>query len=283
MNNSEWEQVAMFEHSFWLQILGDHARFIYSAFPAHERAYWQQSEMFIRDYDQLLQSVRRADGNASRLNEITQSAYQLTIQFREFKLLILSRQLVGTLKLGLTPTFLNHMVNELDEYLRILGYLVQQQVPPRVHPVHHHLIWLLDASGHSGIIESDLDAVETQLKQKSRRFTTTFQDFYLKAVEMAGYLRANVDRFPALKRFNRQVKLEMAIFQEFLNELEEMEMRHEDLSIFTPLMADHMYREECYYLIKLAEVTELSPPDCDPAKPRVEAAQMKKRSEAGSE
>ncbi|HET7629346.1 MAG TPA: DUF2935 domain-containing protein, partial [Bacillales bacterium] len=122
---------------------------------------------------------------------------------------------------------------------------------------------------HAGTIEKELEMTEYNLRSKSRQFTKDFEHFYLKAVEMAGFLRANLQRFPALSRFNREVKLEMAIFQEFLQEMEEMEMHKTVLSTFTPLMADHMYREECYYLTKLAEVTELNRPDCHPAKPRV--------------
>ncbi|HEU5138479.1 MAG TPA: DUF2935 domain-containing protein [Bacillales bacterium] len=276
MNSTEWEKTAVFEHSFWLQVLGDHARFLYYAFPANERAYWQQAQIFIQSFDQLLQDVRSSGSDASRLNQITQSAYQQARDLRQFKLTILRRQLVGSLKIHLTPTFVNHMVNEVDEYLRILGYLLKQQVPPLAHPIHHHLLWLLDASGHSGAIEASMDLTESQLKQRSHQFTSVFQDFYLKAVEMAGYLRANLDRFPALSRFNNDVKLEMLVFQKFLKELEEMELQNTDLSTFSPLMADHMYREECYYLMKLAEVTELSPPDCNPAEPRVQPAKTKK-------
>ncbi|GAB6889346.1 DUF2935 domain-containing protein [Geobacillus stearothermophilus] len=39
----------------------------------------------------------------------------------------------------------------------------------------------------------------------------------------------------------------------------------------SPLMADHMAREECYYLQKLAETTgEVKAPACDPTKPRTQ-------------
>ncbi|HET7658405.1 MAG TPA: DUF2935 domain-containing protein [Bacillales bacterium] len=276
MSNRLLEQTAVFEHSFWLQVLGDHSRFIFHALPASERAYWQQAELYIQHFDQLLQKVRASGNQPVPLQEITQSAYQLASQFREFKLFILRRQLVGTLSFNLSPTFVSHMVNELDEYIRILSYLLQQQVPPPAHVVHHHLLWLLDATGHAGSIKAELDLTEHQLKMKSHKFFSDFQHFYLKALEMAGYLRTNLDRFPALSRFNHQVKLEMVVFQEFLKELAEMELNKEDLSTMFPLMADHMYREECYYLMKLSEVTELSPPECDPAKPRMEANQMKK-------
>lgn len=98
-------------------------------------------------------------------------------------------------------------------------------------------------------------------------FTKEWEDFYLKAVELAGYLRTNVYDFPALHRFHRDIQLEMAIFQSFLRELEEMELNKEVLGGLTPLMADHMAREECYYLQKLAETSnDIHPPACDPTK-----------------
>jgi len=36
------------------------------------------------------------------------------------------------------------------------------------------------------------------------------------------------------------------------------------LSTFSALMADHMMREECYYLTKLAQSTNTAKPSCDP-------------------
>ncbi|NNU84056.1 DUF2935 domain-containing protein [Geobacillus sp. BMUD] len=63
----------------------------------------------------------------------------------------------------------------------------------------------------------------------------------------------------------------MAIFQSFLHELEDMELNQEVLGVLSPLMADHMAHEECYYLQKLEETTgEVKPPACDPAKPRTQ-------------
>ena len=48
----------------------------------------------------------------------------------------------------------------------------------------------------------------------------------------------------------------MGLFKTFLNELEEMELSAEVLGTFTASMADHMAREEQYYLMKLAESTK---------------------------
>jgi hypothetical protein len=43
-----------------------------------------------------------------------------------------------------------------------------------------------------------------------------------------------------------------------------MRISKEALGIIMPLMLDHMYREECYYLTKLAEVSEVKRPECNP-------------------
>ena len=51
----------------------------------------------------------------------------------------------------------------------------------------------------------------------------------------------------------------MTIFQVFLNELEEMGLTREILGAMTPLMADHMSREETYYLLKLSGTTDIPP------------------------
>lgn len=147
------------------------------------------------------------------------------------------------------------MVNEVEEAIRVFSYLEKGQNIPAVHPLHHDLLWLIDAAGHAGAIDADLDRVEKQLKEKGQQFVKEWEDFYLKAVELAGYLRANVDKFPALDKFHDDIGLEMTIFKGFLKELEEMRIKKEALGTFTPLMADHMLREETYYLKKIELVT----------------------------
>ena len=258
---------AIYEHQFWLQVLGDHARFIRDTLSPTEQEFIKKAVYFIETFDSLL-NKSRSNLSIEALQNLTEQANEQAQQIRAFKLEIIREHLVGDITIDLSPTFLNHMVNEVEEYLRILPYLLQQQVPPVAHPLHHHLVWLLDAAGHAGGITDNLDLVEKQLQEKSEAFTVRFEQFYIKAVEMAGYLRSNVQMFPALERFNENVKLEIALFKTFLDELEEMEMSNRLLGTLDQLMADHMAREECYYLIKLAQSSHLDMPDCDPTKPR---------------
>jgi hypothetical protein len=262
--NENLERSARFEHRFWLQILGDHSRFIYEALAPVQKEEIEIASTFIRVFDTLLNRAKTSD-----LEPLTIEAESEVIKLREFKLELLRKHLIGKIKIHLPPTFINHMVNELEEYLRILNHLKDGQVPPIYHELHHHLLWLLDAAGHSDAISSNLDGVERKLREKSKAFTKSFDNFYLKAVELAGYLRTNLASFPALTKMNVDSQLEIKLFQNFLLEIEELRLSKQALGTFAPLMADHMYREECYYLMKLAESANLDPPNCDPAKPRL--------------
>lgn len=260
------EEQAWFEHRFWLQILGDHSRFIHSALAPKEKQDVQLAEQFIRLFDQLLEQARSKQAS---LAEVTANAYRAAEQLKAFKLDLLDRLLLGKVTIAFTPTFLNHMVNELEEYMRILASLLEGKGVPVFPSLHHDLLWLPDASGHAATIAAELDPTEKKTIKKSEQFEKHFNQFYLKAVELAGYFRTMRDHYPALSKFHNDVNLEMAVFMAFLQELEELEISNELLSRIDPLMPDHMFREECYYLLKLSQSGAAQQPDCDPAKPRL--------------
>ncbi|MCZ8518075.1 MULTISPECIES: DUF2935 domain-containing protein [Paenibacillus] len=269
MSANGFVRSALFEHRFWLQVLGDHARFIQEGLSADETAELEKASAFVGTLDGLLERAR-GGLSAAALLELTGEAAREAQAFRGFKLHLLERHLTGRIGLRLSPSFLNHMVNELEEYLRILGYLSAGQPAPVWGELHHHLVWLQDAYGHAASIAGEIDMSETRLTEMARTFDRQFRDYYLKAVELAGFLRTHQKRFPALARLNREVELEMVLFRQFLSELEELRLGNEALGTLTPLMADHMAREECYYLVKLSETAEVKPPGCDPTRSRTE-------------
>lgn len=264
--STSFEKSARFEHGFWLQVLGDHARFIHDSLAPTEKNEIETAKYFKNVFDRLLQQVPSSD-----LVQLSIKADEEARKIREYKLKIIEMHLVGKIKINLGPTFINHMVNEVEEYIRVLAYLKKGEVPPIFHELHHHQVWLLDAAGHAGAINDTHDRIEKKIKEKSQQYTKNFEEFYLKAVELAGFLRTNISSFPALDRFNSQVLLEMKLFMGFLEEIEELELSKQALGTFAPLMADHMFREECYYLTKVAEATSLNKPDCDPTKPRLQS------------
>jgi hypothetical protein len=261
-----FEEGAIFEHRFWLQVLGDHARFLHESLAPVEEEEIETAHYFINTFDRLLARVGSID-----LVHLSMRADEEAKKIRDFKLNLIAKMLTGRVKIHLGPTFVNHMVNEVEEYIRVLDYLKRGQVPPIFHELHHHTVWLLDAAGHAGAIQSNLDQVEKRLKAKSEKYMKHFEDFYLKAVEMTGYLRTNLTAFPALQKMNTDVTLEIQLFMKFLDELKELELTEQALGSFAPLMADHMFREECYYLTKVAEASSMQMPDCDPGKARIKA------------
>ena len=261
---NEFQDVALYEHRFWLQVLGDHARFLHEALVPVEKDEIETAKYFINTFDRLLSRVDSTD-----LVHLSMRADEEAKKIRDFKLELIAKMLTGKVKIHFGPTFINHMVNEVEEYIRVLDYLKKGQVPPVFHELHHHSVWLLDAAGHAGAIHSNLDQVEKRLKARSEKYMKRFEDFYIKAVELSGYLRTNLTSFPALQRLNSDVSLEIQLFMKFLDELKELELSEQALGSFGPLMADHMFREECYYLTKVAEAADMQEPPCDPGKPRL--------------
>jgi hypothetical protein len=269
LGSADFKEAVLFEHRFWLQILGDHARFIRDSLVPKEEEEIRRAGLFVAEFDRLL-GMARTVREAGEISQLTETAHARAQEIRAFKLRLLRRKLEGHLDSGLPATFFNHMVNENEEYLRLLHVIRTEGRVPVPEPVHLHLLWLLDGSGHALSISANLDLTERRLRELSDSFAGHFDDFYMKAVELAGYLRTNLRKFPALALFHKQVELEMVLFMEFLRELEEMGLKGELLGTFYPLMADHMAREECYYLTKLSLVAETKQPSCDPGKPRTE-------------
>ncbi|MBD0381165.1 DUF2935 domain-containing protein [Paenibacillus sedimenti] len=266
---NDFEATALYEQRFWLQVLGDHARFIYNALAPSEGIEIEHARCFIHTFDSLLETAR-GDLDLPAIMMLNHSSYQKAQELRAFKLHLLQRHLTGKISINLPPTFLNHMVNEVEEALSVMGFLVRQELPSAPSPLHLHLVWLQDAFGHAGAIQDGLDLTENKRKEMSSHFAHQFRDFYLKAVEFAQYLRTNVHQFPALSRLNKEAELEMTLFLEFLRELEEQRLTLETLGAFAPLLADHMVREELYYLTKLSQIAETKKPSGDPLAPRIE-------------
>ncbi|MDQ0338882.1 hypothetical protein J2S00_001668 [Caldalkalibacillus uzonensis] len=265
---------SVFEHRFWLQVLGDHARFIFDTLSPGESELIKQAQSFIHAFDSLLAEAQQmGEQSANQWQHLAYRVYPLTEQFRNYKLDLISRHLDCQVKIALPPSFINHMVNELEEYIRILSHLMRGEVPPKLHPVHHHRLWLLDAAGHAAGVKGELDPVESKWVKTAEKFEKTFKDFYIKAQEMAGFIRARQDLFPSLQAFNKETSLEITLFYNFLEELKEMRLDCRRLGTLMPLMADHMAREECYYLLKLHEVDpdNVQKTVCDPTRPRVES------------
>mgnify|MGYP001472026076 CR=1 FL=1 len=259
---------SLMEHRFWIQIMGDHARFIFFSLSPNEVEHLQRSQDFIISFDDNLEKINQST-NSKELELITNQAFQLILQFREYKLFLLSETLTSNIKMHLSSSIINDMINELDEYLNIL-HLTKNDNKILFHPLHYHLLWLKDAIGHAASILASLDYTEKGLIDKASSYEMQFTVLLLKATMMRGFLRTQLKDFPSLIRLNKQIETLMISFKEFLEDLRDQRMDGQVLGTLSPFMADHMAREECYYLWKLSLTSGLTKrPDCDPARPRI--------------
>ncbi len=257
------------EHQFWLQIMGDHSRFIYNSLAPTESEYIQMAGDFISLFDSLMEQSHKQTTNAG-LEELNRKAYEATHRLREFKIELLTLSITSTLSSSLPPSFFNDMLNELEEYLFVINSLINGQCP-LLDPIHYHILWLTDAFGHAASILSNLDFIEKDLINLADEFEVSFHDLMTKSYMMNGYLRTGISNFPSLARLNIQAEYLIKEFMDFLSKLRDQRVDSKILGTLTPLMADHMYREECYYLYKLSQSTDdIRKPDCDPASPRLE-------------
>lgn len=262
------KELSLWEHNFWLQILGDHSRFILNALSPGETYFIQQSVRFINLFDDLLKESRKPIID-EKLHELNYKAYSAAMEIRELKLNILSKQIEGKINFNLPPTFINHMINELEEYICILNDVIKGNISAD-RDIHLHMLWLSDGVGHADSIASALDMTQKELINKSKEYSKLFTNLYLAVLEYRGYTRTNICEFPALSKLNIDASDVMSCFKKFLKQLEVGILEKEVLGTLSPLMADHMFREECYYLTKLSMVAGTKNPECDPTKPRIE-------------
>jgi hypothetical protein len=249
--------------------MGDHSRFIFFSLAPTETEYILLAQEFILLFDKLLEESHHPLSEEALL-QLNKNAFEATYRLREFKLELLSMSLDSDLKTQLSSSFINDMVNELDEYLFVLSN-AKNDFPALSHPIHQHMLWLSDAVGHAASIEAELDFVEADLIDQACRFRIQFQALYLKALIMNGYLRTELESFPSLIRLNDQASTAIQNFTEYLDTLRDKRMDRKVLGTLMPLMADHMSREECYYLWKLSQsASTIRRPDCDPTRPRLE-------------
>src|SRR6202020_81873 len=176
-------------------------------------------ESLMRRFDDLLEGVRQQPMSDQQLGAALDESKRAGEQLRVFQLDLLKEKLVGAVVTDMPPTFYSHATDELDEFLRLLSYYVQGKTPPAVHPLHHDLLWLLDASVHADIARARLDLTEEKLKEKLGHFVKDFAAFYMNAVDLDKFLRAGVFEFPAMARFHREVEPEMLAFRQLLGEI----------------------------------------------------------------
>jgi len=252
-----------FENRFWLQILGDHLRFLELTLASKEKGLLDSTKALKEKADLLLAQARKKKND-------TEANLSFALAVKNLKSLILERTLLGQVDICLPSTFINHMLNELEEYERILREVLETGDFRENHILDVHYLWDSDAAGHAISIVQNLDPTEKKPAKKFMKEHKCFEGFFNKALEYGKYSkRTELSNFPAIEKLNEEVTEELLIFINMLETLREERLDSKVLGTLNPLMADHMYRESVYVLRKIQQNSGKKVTTLDPAAPRI--------------
>lgn len=257
-----------YENQFWLQILGDQARFILLSLSPDERVEVADARKFIALLDSLLAKSReQLTGN--QLKELNNQAFSAVQDYRQFILHILDRQLTGEININFLPSVINHVITDTEAYLSILD-LIKQNKALLLDPIDIHIQWLLDSSVYALNVSDNVGIIYRDIRKQAEDFSNSFLDLYIRALEMKGFLRTGLTVFRAVIKLNQDVLDLTRRFAEFILELHDNVSNKQVTGTLTPLYLDHLYRIICYYLTSLSKIGNIKPPICDPTAPRRE-------------
>jgi hypothetical protein len=94
------ENALLLEHRFWLQVLGDHSRFILNALSPEEKEKIETAKGFIVLFDDLLNEARKNLSSQSII-ELTEKSLEAAQNIRSFKLQIIKELITGNIKIEL--------------------------------------------------------------------------------------------------------------------------------------------------------------------------------------
>lgn len=241
----------MAEHRFWLKILDDHAHFVFYALSPNETGEIERARSFIARTG-ALQAPALFRRNAF---DIAESADRTARDFYAYLLQLLALTMSAQINAQFSNSMLNHMLNETAEYLELINRFRCGKILS-FPPIHHHLLWLYGSAEHAAAASDGLDRVEKGPILECRSHEEQFTSLYLKSVGLQGWMRTGLETFPALDLLEKQAEEEARTFRAFLEKLRDRRKEGALQGTLLPEMADHMAREESYYLIKMASVSE---------------------------
>lgn len=239
--------VSAADHAFWLQVMEEHAIFLYDHLSPREAPWIRQATQFADAYTRLKQNANPRD------HAFLQEALQVSRHFRTYKLALMKGRIDNEIVLNFTPAFLNGVVSELDEYLRLLTPLAEGQEPAPVTPFHHMFLWLPDQIGHAGLLAKDLDLIEREFTREAVQYQTAFTEDYLTIIQMAGYARAMGMDFPRLEREVEGICTRLQGFYKVVRQALALLESDRLYNRATALFLAHHFEETAYFLRKLAE------------------------------
>ncbi len=244
------------EIEFWTGIMRDHGEFQYTNLSPKEVEAIQTAAYFMNLFKALHEEAKSFTGEiaAQELANLVSKNMVALGQFIQFKRVLLTKLMQCDIELGLPPSFINHMINEAMEYHRVLC-MAQGTIPfnRALENIRLHKVWLPDASGHASSIAAELDPIETELIHKAEKFVKRFDLLFKKAFEMYKMFERTGLEDGGLEYFNKEVEEEIDKFICYLELVKEARGKCKVYAtgLTSPLLPDHMQREEKYYMYRI--------------------------------
>lgn len=248
---SLWE-----EHVFWLEVLCDHAYFVRDHLSVSEGKYVQTAEQYIQLFDDLLKQLDLLSPNVVHNDpsamEFSRRVWPIAKGYFEFEGALQALRIENAVNLNLSPTYLNGTLNENQEYLRILTYLVKGSDPVPLSLVQLMDLWLEDQLGHAVLFKNLIDPIEIMVSKQTDLYIGKYQAFIVQNHHLKGYLRFKEPGFARQTDFAVEVgktTLEMSRF------IYAMTMKYKGNKLLnkeTLRFLIHHFPETCYFIKKLS-------------------------------
>jgi hypothetical protein len=233
----------------------DHGLFQYLSLSVNETEALKTAQQYHKLFEGINTKAKSETGETS--GNFLSENINLVTSFIQFKKMMLRKLMTCEINLAMTPTFLQHMIDEALEFYRVLKFGEDHfRVDDVMENLRLHLVWLPDASGHAKYIAAQLDGIEAELLEIALNYQNTFDLLFKKAHSMHSLFDStNLDN-GALHQFNLEVENAMEDFISFLDTMKELksECRIYTTGTFSELIPDHMMREERYYLSKVKDM-----------------------------
>lgn len=248
---SPWE-----EHSFWLEVLEDHAYFVRDHLSPSEKEYVSTANQYIQAFGRLREMLSRINRNLSsasnELIEFSKEAWPIVTGYYQFEGLMQNLRVQNKVNLNLSPTYLNGTLGENQEYIRILSYYVNGQEFPPLPLIDLLDLWLEDQLGHAVLFRNVLDPIELALSNQTEMYISRFQGFIVQNKQMRSLLRFSPPGIPRQQRLSRQIGQTTIEMYKFVEEVIALYLGTEMFTRTTLRFLEHHLPETCYFIKKLS-------------------------------
>lgn len=231
---------------FWLEIMKEHAIFIYAGLPHQQGDLLAEAKRFEILYKNEHDDWKSSQPTLEFAKTANSNAIRITEEYLRFKLRLLHLQKTCQLGGSLFPLQIDHIAREAQEYLTLLKTLNawSESGPPAemANLFDKELFWLHILGEHASFIAHLLDPSEQPMIRTAQTFAHDYPALLSSAHNLAGFDPAAVSAFTA------QVIAETTQLRDWKAQAAELRRECRLMAIVPTLFFEHVTREANYFL-----------------------------------